>query len=112
MYKARAYHPAPTKMSDVNLDNKTLKQLHSRRTLYDKKLEKITALLNEPDKKRTGYRKALIPKHLTPKGKARAFSAEISRIDKAIKRLEAADEAKATKEAIESFNRSFRLPTN
>jgi hypothetical protein len=97
-------------MSEVNLDNKSLKQLHSRRALYNKKLEKITALLNEPDKKRTGYRKALIPKHLTPKGKARAFSAEISRIDKAIKRLEAADEA--TKEAIKSFNRSFNLPRN
>ena len=76
-------------MSKVNLSNKTLKQLHSRRAFYDKKLEKITALLNEPDKKKAGNRKALIPKHLTPKGKARAFSAEISRIDKAIKLLKA-----------------------
>ena len=33
------------KKSEVILSNKTLKQLHSRRALYDKKLEKITALL-------------------------------------------------------------------
>ena len=77
------------KMGEVNLDNKTLKQLHARRALFDKKLEKLTPSLNNEDKKRKmGYRKAIVPKHLTPKEKARACSAEISRIDEVIRRLE------------------------
>ncbi len=112
-------------MGEVDLNNKSLKQLRSRRALYDKKLEKITLILNEPCKKpKMGIRRALIPKHRTPKGQAREFSAEISRIDKAIKRLEvaeeakakkrqeAADEAKATKEAIENFNKTFWMHRN
>ena len=79
------------KMREVNLDNKTLKQLHARRALFDKKLEKLTPSLNNEDKKRKmGYRKAIVPKHLTPKEKARACSAEISRIDEVIRRLEKA----------------------
>jgi hypothetical protein len=71
-------------MREVNLDNKTLKQLHARRALFDKKLEKLTPSLNNEDKKK---RKAIVPK--TPKEKARACSAEISRIDEVIRRLEA-----------------------
>jgi hypothetical protein len=106
VYKARAYHPASTKMSKVNLDSKTLKQLQSRSTLYDKNLEKITLHLNDPDKKRKmmGCRTALVLKHLMPNGKALAFSAEISRINKAIEHFETVDEAKPTKEALEAFN--------
>jgi len=69
------------KMREVNLNNKTLKQLHARRALFDKKLEKLTPTLNNEDKKK---RKAT-----TPKEKARACSAEISRIDEVIRRLEA-----------------------
>jgi hypothetical protein len=66
-------------MREANLDNKTLKQLHSRRALFDRKLEKLTSQLNDEEKKRC---------RKTPKEKARACSAEISRINEAIRRLE------------------------